>query len=354
MTSTGSATQPSSLDLDQLLALLSPDQRAELVAKARITSNRRPAGKRNRDTTGLAAEDIRVLAGEFDLHLASSRKSDKTRRIYTEAVWNLAEFLAAQGMPTDVRKIGKEHLEAFMVALNSQVRAATANQRFRSLQQFWKWAQAERLTDGRTGNPMGNMSPPAIPDTPPPVVDADDLKALLKACEGKGLERTRDMAMIRLLIDTGCRAGEIVGLKEEHLDTQSRTVYVTGKAGKARYVRYGLKTGQALARYKRERARSMHAASEWLWLGKRGQVTDSGLRQILTKRSQMAGIEHIHPHQLRHTWAHMMASTGAHETDVMQLAGWSSRQMLSRYGRSAASERALANYSARGTLGDRL
>lgn len=58
-------------------------------------------------------------------------------------------------------------------------------------------------------------------------------------------------------------------------------------------------------------------------------------------RSSQAGLR-VHPHQLRHTWALSMLVPGHSEGDVMQLGGWRDRSMLSRYGASAAAERARA------------
>ena len=58
--------------------------------------------------------------------------------------------------------------------------------------------------------------------------------------------------------------------------------------------------------------------------------------------AQHAGLEHLHPHQFRHTFAAAWLADGGTEGDLMRLAGWKSLDRLNRYGAAVACQRAHA------------
>jgi integrase len=76
---------------------------------------------------------------------------------------------------------------------------------------------------------MAGMRPPQIPETPVPVLTEEQLRRLLKACDGRDFAARRDTAIIRLLIDTGLRRGECAGIMLDDLDLDDQVVTVLGK-----------------------------------------------------------------------------------------------------------------------------
>lgn len=92
---------------------------------------------------------------------------------------------------------------------------------------------------------MERMRPPAVREQPVGIFSDDELRALLDTCRGNTFENRRDMAILRMLIDTGMRAGELAGLSLEDLDGEASVAFVMGKGCRGRAVPYGAKTADA-------------------------------------------------------------------------------------------------------------
>lgn len=298
-------------------------------------------------------------------HLSAIGRSPKTITIYTSAADAFGRYLTDQGMinPSAIRR---EHVEAYITSLRDRgLSDSTIFQQSRSIALFFGWLAEEGEVKSEK-LPTRNVKVPQPEAKLPEVLTVEELGRLIKACQ-KGpsqMENRRDEAIIRLFADTGIRLGELVGLMADQIDLDSGLIVVTGKGSgrgpRERYTIFDNKTAAALDKYMRLRQQHRLAELPNLWLGrhKTEPLTSSGVAQLVRERGRIAGVMmdppppgspagtppkcRLHPHIFRHTWAHMNLASGMQEGDVQKLGGWRDRAMLSRYGASAATDRALA------------
>lgn len=297
-------------------------------------------------STPRVPESVSLNLPAFLRSLRAEGKSERTVETYREAVSQFARFLTARRLSDDVRDVRREHVEAFIVELRASRAPATANNRYRGLQAFFRWCTEEAIIEA---SPMANMRPPKVPERPVPVLTASELVALIRGAEKRrAFEDVRDAAILRLFYATGLRLAELANLRwlpddpvRNDVDLDQGTLRVIGKGDRLRVVSMGVKTTRALDRYLRLRRHHPDAHLPWLWLGRKGRLTESGIGQMVTRRGAAIGVR-VHPHQLRHTWAHAMHAKGMSLIDMKLAGGWRSNAMLERYAASTASERSLA------------
>jgi site-specific recombinase XerD len=282
---------------------------------------------------------LQDLQRSFLRHLRAEGRSPATLRLYGQAVTFFCRWLESQGRDATLDEMNRAAIREWLALLSDTHEPGTVKVRYRGLHRFCSWLVDEQELPE---NPMGTLSPPILKMKPVPLVSDEELAALLRACSGKEFNDRRDEALIRLLLDCGVRVSEACGLRVDQLDLDQGMAIVLGKGNKVRPVYFGARTARALDRYLRMRRSHRWAHLDALFLTQRGALSPDGARERIKIRGAMAGIDDLHPHRFRHTFAHDFLMSGGQERDLKRLAGWSSDVMLERYGASAADARAKA------------
>lgn len=158
----------------------------------------------------------------------------------------------------DLLDVSRRDVESWIRELQAVGRAkATIRSRWIALRNFYGWLVEEDELDV---SPLAKVRVPK-PDPPPPdVLGDDELRALLRACEGRSFEDRRDAAIVRFMLATGLRVSETCSLDLADIELAMRLATVrSGKGDKARIVRFDPATAKHIDRYLRARHRHRYA-----------------------------------------------------------------------------------------------
>ena len=189
------------------------------------------------------------------------------------------------------------------------------------------WARAEGEMTSK-----GRAQLPTLPKRLVATLDRDEIAAMEDA-----VSTERDKLIIRLLADTGIRAGELVELRPRDIIERDRNHYVQvhGKGSKDRLVPVP-RLHRRLERFA-VKGRPKDAADR-LFFGLRrdrrtgmyAPLTTSGVLQMLQTAAALAGVDkRVYPHLLRHSFATYQLSKGMNPIQLQNILGHASLTMIS-------------------------
>jgi integrase/recombinase XerD len=211
-----------------------------------------------------------------------------------------------------------------------------------ALSSFWSWLVSEGLAEQNVVQKLPK------PKAPLPIVEPftkDQVIVLVKACDetrewrtpGGNVTRSRrptanrDKAIVLMLLDTGLRASELCNLLRRDVDLNDGSVVVRrGKGGVGRIVYLGRRARRVLWRYLAEREED--SPDDFVFLNQRGwPFTPNRLLQLTKHLGERAGVEDVHPHRFRHTFAIEYLRNGGDVFTLQRFLGHSSLAMVQRY-----------------------
>ena len=201
---------------------------------------------------------------------------------------------------------------------------------YRALRAFARWWSSENETPNKR-DPFAPVRPPKVPELVLEPVRLVDLGRMLQACESDTLLGLRDRATLLGLLDSGCRAQELVDLCVGDYAAVSGMCQIrAGKGGKPRAVFLGERAREALHAYLSLRRETDLTAP--LFATRSGtRLTYSGLREIVRRRARQAGIVPPSLHSFRRAFALCCLRQGMDIYSLQRLMGHADLTMLRRY-----------------------
>lgn len=244
-------------------------------------------------------------------------RSPKTRENYERY---LRAFIAEGGIskPADITD---DAVRRFRIALARRPHMKKITQAYYviAIRNFLKYL-AKRDVNTMTAE---KIELPKIMKRQIDTIDDKDIERLLVAPSGETLRDVRDRAILETLFSTGLRLSELCAL-DRFLDLARGEVTVRGKGDKLRLVFLSDSAKTAIKHYLSKRTDA--EAALFVSVSKGGQplgrITPRAVERLVAARARQAGVpKHVHPHQIRHSFATDLLINGADLRSVQELLG---------------------------------
>jgi site-specific recombinase XerD len=302
---------------------------------------------------------LKSLIKGFVLTKQTEGKSARTVEYYRDNLRRFLWFVEKQSWPDDVSRLTEWQIREFLGYVAGEInrwglkgngsetskRKATHSTVFHyfvALSCFFNWINREGFVQH---NPMTKIE---IAKPKPRIITPyriEEIKQMLAVCD-YDLEHhakflgSRNRAIILVLLDSGVRLSELVGMKISDIDQERGHIRVLGKGSKERMVRIGKTAQRALWHYLVYRPEN---GKKELWLTEEGKpLTDPGVQSLVKRLKQRAGVDSEGTvHRFRHTFALSFLRLDRNPFNLQYLLGHSSLEMVRHYTATLGMEDAL-------------
>ncbi|MFQ6131616.1 MAG: tyrosine-type recombinase/integrase [Armatimonadota bacterium] len=279
--------------------------------------------------------NVQEVWSEFRDELRLRGLSSTTIAWYRSVILPFGRYIEAQYGPDGLYRATERDVRAFERRGSETAGPRRLNHYTSGLRRFYEWLQEEGYAQK---NPAAGIPKIREPRRLIKTLNEGQLRALLQQPDRTRFVGLRDFIFILLLLDTGLRLSEALGLKVADVDTDLGVATVWGKGARERRVSLSPKLLAQLKRYLRAREAALSVVgrpnSPWVFINDvGGKWSARGAQRRLKRYARQAGIQgvRVSPHTLRHTFALAWVEAGGDVFTLQHILGHSGLEMTRRY-----------------------
>ena len=272
------------------------------------------------------------MVEQFIQYLRYERNySSHTVLAYRKDLDQFSLFLTDEYGVDDLSRADADMIRFWLLRLMEEgLSARSVNRKLSSLKSFWRYLLAKGLAKE---NPCRKLLSPKVHKSLPSFLKKEEMESLLDdACENEDISEfvaKRNRLMIEMLLQTGMRRSELMGLALSDVDMSSCLLRVKGKRDKQRLIPFGPMLQSMIQDYLDSRAQwqsqceDLYDFSDCLFVRENGKPLYPQLvyRLVHDKLSQCSSLAKKSPHVLRHSFATTLLNNGADLNAVKELLG---------------------------------
>lgn len=276
--------------------------------------------------------NLQNLIQGFRLSCQTEGKSPKAIEWYTGFLLRFDQFLHQRDFPNGIREINRNHIREFIKYLQNEAKtprtneflsSATVQGYVRTLKAFFSWVAREEYLES---NPMSRIPVPRASTKIVNTFTEDQIAKLSDVCRDSNGNGYRNLTIILLLLDSGIRVSELVGINLDDINLEEGNIKIRrGKGNRERSVPIGSVVQRSVWKYVNQyRAQPLTARINRLFLSADGlPLTKSGVQQMLRRYGKRAGITGVRcsPHTFRHTFAKNYLLNGGDVYSLQRILG---------------------------------
>ena len=260
--------------------------------------------------------------------------SERTVSSYCSDLTLFRQFLKETDAGLDFLSADRDVVRLWVVDMMEKGETTTTvNRKLSALRSFYRFLRIKGLV---TASPAQGVKGPKNKKPLPQFVREADMDRLLDDPEidlGDGFLGVRNRTVIAVFYETGMRMAELIGLDDRDVDFGSRTIKVTGKRDKQRFIPFGDDLERRLKEYLEARTAEFGETHGAFFLSPKGERIPRHQVYLLVKDAlgRVSDVSKKSPHVLRHTFATSMLNHEAELGAVKELLGHNSLQTTEIY-----------------------